>query len=102
CRATQPLADRLRAKLRALRPRVVYVPHEQEMHPDHRAAVRLVRLALAGWRGPRPEVLAFEVWTPLQRMDHVEDISPYVDVKLAAVRAYASQCRVLRFDDAVL
>ena len=38
---------------------------------------------------------------PLQQIDHVEDISEYIDVKLAAVRAYKSQCDVLSFDDAI-
>jgi LmbE family N-acetylglucosaminyl deacetylase len=43
----------------------------------------------------------YEVWTPLQRMDEIVDISPYVETKLAAVRAHKSQCAVLRFDEAV-
>jgi LmbE family N-acetylglucosaminyl deacetylase len=73
------------------------------MHPDHRAAARLVRRALSG--APplpaRPDVLMYEVWTPLQRMDEIVDISPFVEIKLAAVRAHRSQCDVLRFDEAV-
>ena len=95
---------RLRALLKAYRPAVVYVPHDREAHPDHRAAVRLVRAARAGLpRGVlRPDVLTFEVWTPLQAMDHVEDISPYVDMKRAAIRAHASQCAIMRFDEAAL
>ncbi len=44
----------------------------------------------------------YEVWTPLQEMDHIEDISDVIDDKIAAVRAYRTQCNVLRFDDAIL
>ena len=44
----------------------------------------------------------FEVWTPLETFDHVEDISEVVGAKLAAVRAHASQCAVMAFDEAVL
>jgi LmbE family N-acetylglucosaminyl deacetylase len=72
------------------------------MHPDHRAAARLVRQALDGSSSARPDVWMYEVWTPLQTMDHIVDISHCVEVKLAAIRAYASQCAVLRFDEAVL
>ena len=50
----------------------------------------------------KPYVWMFEVWTPLERMDHIEDISDHIDVKIAAVRAHKSQCDVLRFDEACL
>jgi LmbE family N-acetylglucosaminyl deacetylase len=42
----------------------------------------------------------FEVWTPLQRIDRVVDISLHMETKLAAIRAHASQCAVMRFDEA--
>jgi LmbE family N-acetylglucosaminyl deacetylase len=99
-RATPELVARLRGLLTAYCPQVVYVPHDREMHPDHRAAVELLRAALAGL--PPVEVLMFEVWTPLESFDHVEDISEFVDVKIAAVRSHASQCAVMKFDEAVL
>jgi LmbE family N-acetylglucosaminyl deacetylase len=100
-RARGPLVARLRQALRSWRPRLVYVPHGREDHPDHRAAARLVAQALAGLpAGRRPTVLTFEVWTPLAGMDQVVDISPYIDVKLAAIRAHRSQCAVMEFDEA--
>jgi LmbE family N-acetylglucosaminyl deacetylase len=51
--------------------------------------------------GP-PVVLMFEVWTPLETFDHIEDISEFVGVKRAAIRAHASQCAVMWIDEAVL
>ena len=103
-RAGRKTVERLREKLRAWKPDVIYVPHDREMHPDHRAAVRIVRRALNGRDAPeaRPQVLMFEVWTPLQRSDEIVDNSPYVVVKSVAIRAYKSQCEVMSFDDAVL
>jgi LmbE family N-acetylglucosaminyl deacetylase len=103
-RATRQVVDRLRGKLKQWRPHIVYVTHEREMHPDHRAAYRLVRLALfpTGTHGVKPAVMQFEVWTPIQRIDHIVDISPYIDVKMSAIRAYSSQCAVMRFDKAIL
>ena len=101
---TRQLVERLRAKLREFRPDVIYVTHDREMLGDHAAAARLVKQALSNpaRRNGRPEVLMFEVWTPLQEMDQIVDISPYVDIKVRAIRAYKSQCDVMSFDEAAL
>jgi LmbE family N-acetylglucosaminyl deacetylase len=72
------------------------------MHADHRAAARLVERALPASAARGPMVLRYEVWTPLQSIDHVEDISEVMQDKLAAVKAYRSQCDAMRFDEAVL
>lgn len=103
-RATREVANRLREKLEEWKPELLYVTHGGEMHPDHRAAIRLVRHALARptAAATKPTVLMFEVWTPMQQMDHIENITPYVGAKLAAIRAYKSQCEVMRFDQAAL
>ena len=103
-RATGTLVERVRATIAQWKPDMLYVTHEGEMHPDHRGAARIVRRALSGPRAPadKPIVRTFEVWTPLQRMDAVVDISAHVEAKMAALRAYESQCRVVRFDDALL
>ena len=102
--ATPELVSRMTALLVAFRPQVAYVPHDREMHPDHRASVALLQAALAAFDVPaeRPEVLMFEVWTPLEAFDHVEDISSSLDVKVAAVRAHASQCAAMKFDEAIV
>jgi LmbE family N-acetylglucosaminyl deacetylase len=98
------VVDRLGEFVAAWQPQTLYVPHVGEMHPDHRAAARIVRRTLVdlGGDGERPSVRGYEIWTPMQRMDLIVDISPYVETKRAAIRAYKSQCEVLRFDEAVL
>ncbi len=103
-RAGRDTVECLRTSIELWQPDVLYVPHGEEMHPDHRAAYRLVRRALTGQGAPmkKPAVRMYEVWTPLKAMDIIVDISPNMDKKLAAVRAYKSQCAVVRFDDAVL
>jgi LmbE family N-acetylglucosaminyl deacetylase len=103
-RATQRVVDRLRARLDKWTPEVLYVTHDRDMHRDHRAAARLVRRALSrpAASGSSPLVLMFEVWTPIQMMDEVVDVSPFMDVKLAAIRAHRSQCEMMRFDEASL
>lgn len=100
-RATRCAVERLRQKVKEWRPDILYVTHEREMHPDHRAAARLVRQALLRFRSPlKPVVLMYEVWTPLQRMDQVVDITPHLDVKIKAIRAHKTQCAVMRLDEA--
>jgi LmbE family N-acetylglucosaminyl deacetylase len=101
---TPPLIDRLRSRLSELQPDVIYVPHENEMHPDHRAAHALVHAALIAAPAATSAITVwgFEVWTPLQQIDDVVDITEFIELKLAAIRAHKSQCDVMRFDDAML
>jgi LmbE family N-acetylglucosaminyl deacetylase len=97
------LAARLAQALEERRTDVVYVPHADDGHDDHRAASRVVAQAAAAARqrlGSAIEVLGFEVWTPVPRIDHIVDITAHIDAKTAAIRAYASQCAVLAFDEA--
>lgn len=99
---TEELVARVRERINSDEMQLIYVPHAGEMHADHQAAASLVGTAAKGLPTERrPEVRMYEVWTPLQEMDEIVDISSYMERKLAAVRAYASQCSVLRFDDAI-
>ena len=99
---TDDLTRRLAVYMENWRPHLVYVTHECETHQDHRAAAALVRRAVGEVRGaPSPRVRMYEVWTPLQEMDEIVDISDFIETKIEAVRAHRSQCSVLRFDEAV-
>lgn len=99
--ATPELVERLRRHVSALAPAVVYVTHPLESHADHRAAAEAVRAATSGLVD-RPDVLMYEIWTPLQQMDEIIDITSFVEAKRAAIRSHKSQCDVLAFDDAIL
>jgi N-acetylglucosamine malate deacetylase 1 len=103
-RAGDQLVARLRDKLVEWRPERIYLPHDQEMHKDHPAAVAVLRSALsaASHVEAATEIRMFEVWTPIQQIDEIVDISDYAETKRAAIQAYASQCAVLRFDEAAL
>ncbi|MEW6754948.1 MAG: PIG-L deacetylase family protein [Candidatus Latescibacterota bacterium] len=102
-RAGRALRERLGILLECWRPDLLYVTHGHEAHPDHRAAARLARLAVRRLDGAlqRPAIRYYEVWTPLSRADVVLDISDRLEAKLAAVRAHASQCSAMRFDEAM-
>jgi LmbE family N-acetylglucosaminyl deacetylase len=96
---TARTADILAPVLARVAPDRVLVPHPEESHPDHRAALPILHLAL---RGSRAEVLGYEVWTPLAEPDLIEDISASMVRKLAALRCHRSQLNDLRYDRAIL
>jgi N-acetylglucosamine malate deacetylase 1 len=94
-------ASLLQPILKAERPRLVYLPHPQDWHPDHQAALSLLRAALRGLRLPAAEARGYEVWTPLGEFDHVEDISRVMPRKLRALRAHRSQLGEFDYERAV-
>lgn len=98
-RARPALAERLTALIEKRRPALVYAPQPDDDHPDHRAAARLVRRAVAAARA-KPPIRFFEIWSPLGDMDEIVDISAVIAEKRRAIRAYRSQCAVMRLDDA--
>lgn len=98
-RAGGALVDRLAEEIRRRRPSFVYAPHERDDHPDHRAAARIVQRATRA-AGRRVAVRHFEIWSPIEDIDDVVDISEVIDDKLRAIRAYRSQCAVMAFDEA--
>ena len=98
-RARTELVRRLAALLDSTGCTLLYAPQPADDHPDHRAAARVVRAALAA-SAARPAVRFFEIWSPLGDMDEIVDISAVIDDKQRAIRAYRSQCAVMRLDDA--
>jgi N-acetylglucosamine malate deacetylase 1 len=98
-RASEALVGRLADLIDRWRPRLVYAPHRRDQHRDHRAAAEIARRAVAD-AGAISRLLTYEIWTPVSRMVHTVDITDVLEDKLRAIRAYRSQCAVMRFDDA--
>jgi LmbE family N-acetylglucosaminyl deacetylase len=84
-------AGKLRTVLQNLRPEMIYLPHPREWHPDHQAALPVLRAALENAPFTLPKLRGYEVWTPLTEYQHVEDITPVMARKLRALRKHASQ-----------
>lgn len=84
-------AKALRPVLEQEHPAVIYLPHENDGHPDHQVALRILRAALKGCSGLKPELLAYEIWTPLAEHDVAVDITAVMPRKLRALRAHRSQ-----------
>jgi len=79
------------------RPDLVYAPSPLEFHPDHRAACILLCDAIAS-SDREFEVAFYEVGQPV-RVNLLVDITPVLQEKEAAVRAYRSQLGERRYDD---
>ena len=95
-------ANKLRPVLKQACPELIYLPHKQEWHPDHKAALPIVGAALIGSSLPEFVVRAYEVWTPLAGYGHVEDISAVMPRKLRALRAHESQLKAFDYERAVI
>jgi LmbE family N-acetylglucosaminyl deacetylase len=99
--AAAPVVTRFMETLLEWKPDIVYLPHPLDGHADHLAACEMVKKAIRNGGRAAPKLLGYEVWTPMQGMDEIVDISAFLETKLKAIRAYETQCSVLRFDEAM-
>ena len=80
------LAAKVAAAIESRGPKLIYVPHADDNHPDHIAAYRMtVELALA--LSPRPTVVQYELWSPLTA-DFAVDISRHMKAKIKAIKCH--------------
>lgn len=87
--------------LETIQPDRIYLPHQNEDHPDHVACLPVLAKAHKLIGRAEPWLLAYEVWTPVDRYDLVEDISEVQQLKMSAVRCYESQLKQFQYDRAV-
>lgn len=99
--AVPSTARALQPMLKREQPQMVYLPHSAEWHPDHRAALPVLRAALRKRTTFDFQIRAYEVWTPLAEFDHVEDITPVMPRKMRALRAHRSQLKDFDYERAV-
>src|SRR5438132_3371799 len=88
--------------LRAHRPKVLFTSHWDDPHPDHAATCRIVReaarlatMARYDSEGGQPSVkmpaIAHSLFSRLVVPSFIVDVSDFVDEKMSAIRAHASQ-----------
>ncbi|MDD2585110.1 MAG: PIG-L family deacetylase [Syntrophomonadaceae bacterium] len=98
--------------IRTKKPDTVYVPHAQDCVQDHITTHKLVVEACNRAAGPwfqecsgQPcpinNILGYEVWTPLPKVSYVEDISDFMELKIAALRMHVSQLADINYDEAI-
>ncbi|NLV67830.1 MAG: PIG-L family deacetylase [Spirochaetes bacterium] len=105
--------ERIVSLIRSHKPDTVYIPHNLDANDDHRVTCKLVLDACRRAAGPWfrecgknthevRTILAYEVWTPLQQVSFVEEITSCMEQKLEALRMHASQIKYIRYDEAVM
>ncbi|NUS45259.1 MAG: PIG-L family deacetylase [Mycobacteriaceae bacterium] len=105
---TPALATTLIELIRKHRPDIAYVPHAQDRHPDHQTTHTLAVKAIGQASGPHfqgargepwavPTVLAYEVWTPIQRVQYLEDVTDVVGRVRGALEFHQSQLELLDY-----
>jgi N-acetylglucosamine malate deacetylase 1 len=87
--ATESLVKSLRSLLVEQRFDLIYLPFFLEEHSDHRAASQLLLDAALG-TGLEPQLLGYEVWTPLFA-NCLVNIDDTLEIKRAALAHYRSQ-----------
>jgi LmbE family N-acetylglucosaminyl deacetylase len=86
-------AAKLAPVLTQIQPELIFLPHPNEWHPDHKAALPILRAASDISRVPAAKLLGYEIWTALPEYQHVEDITRVMAVKLRALRKHVSQVK---------
>lgn len=92
--------------LEELRPSVIYVPHPRiDKHPTHRQVSGLILDILAELEVQKDyiaECWCYEVWTPFDHYDRLEDITAFIDLKSRAVESHRSQTAYKDYTDGIL
>ncbi len=108
----QKLVEALVSIIRSRRPSMVFLPHSGEAVRDHQQSSQIVLEACKRAAGPwfsacgqQPwsvdKILAYEVWTPLERFNLTVDISAFMQLKLDALRRHKSQLADIAYDEAI-
>ncbi|GBD39112.1 N-acetyl-alpha-D-glucosaminyl L-malate deacetylase 1 [bacterium HR37] len=88
------LKERLEEILICLNPLEVFTTHPTiDKHPTHRTTSRVVLKTLRRLKGKLSThtIWFYEVWTPFEKYNRIEDISNEIARKRAAIRAHKSQ-----------
>jgi len=106
------LINQLVRLIRARQFSTIYLPHSQEAHRDHAVAfsigINACRRAGGPWFkecGLTPwtvsTILGYEVWTPIQQVNYVQDITGVMELKIQALQQHFSQVSAYDYEDAV-
>jgi len=90
----------LRPILKREAPELIYLPHPAEWHPDHKAAMEILKAAVTA-KALTAVLRGYEVWTALPEYDDIENISKVMQRKLRAVKCHRSQVRTWDYPKAV-
>lgn len=99
------LRDSISSIIEKYRPVAIYIPHpEIDKHRTHRTVSSLIIDVLRGVKNREtyPACWCYEVWTPFEWYDRVEDVSDFIDIKREAIEQHKSQTSYRNYTDGIL
>lgn len=92
------------------KPDIIYIPHKDDEHRDHKATHALVMEAVrqigksafqnnsnTSWN--INTIFEYEVWKKIINYQNIEDISDVMETKIRAIKAHTSQLRIFHYID---
>ena len=80
------LSTKVAMELEKRNPKLIYVPHVLDNHPDHVASCKMI-LNLSRTMSPTPLIYQYELWSPAQA-DFAVDITNQMSRKIKAIRQH--------------
>jgi len=101
------MMDKIEELILSAEPYDIYIPHPTiDKHPTHRIVsarvLEKVKELSAGGTYVPDNIWCYEVWTPFQEYDHLEDISRHADLKGKAIEAHKSQLQYKHYTEGIL
>lgn len=84
---------RVKEILESTNPHLIYLPHKDEDHVDHRATYNVLENALGAYSS-KVSLRQYQVWVSLNEPDITFDLKDLVHIKRKAVYKHKSQLRV--------
>ena len=89
-----------------IKPDIIYYPHKDERDNDHSISNRLVKDAYIIYLNNTnqkiyPMLLCYEIWTPIQNIIKLNNISEFYDMKRQLINLYRSQSKI-NYSEAIL
>jgi LmbE family N-acetylglucosaminyl deacetylase len=89
------------------KPEQIYIPHpEIDKHPTHKLVSELVidelKVMAENKEYEAGKIWCYEVWTPFEHYDRIEDISGFIDLKIMAIEAHRSQLEYKNYIEGIL
>ena len=101
------MREKLEEVISHFKPAEIFATHPTiDKHPTHQTVSKLL-LDVLRKMGKKESLIpkrirCYEVWTPFERYDRVEDISDYIEKKKAAINAHKSQLEYKDYTEGIL
>jgi len=98
--------------IKQIKPNIVYIPQAEEAHSDHKntnkIALKAINKARGNWfqeaKGEpwnTSQILGYEIYPLMTEVQYCEDIKPYFDLKMKAIKQHFTQIESVGYDSLI-